>query len=237
MAHRGNRAHAPENTVESFRQARELGADALELDVRMSRDGHPMVIHDATVDRTTNGKGAVASYTAAELLALDAASVFGGRYPPSGVPRLEDVLDAFRDIPLVIEVKELAAADATATMIRRFGAGGRVIVGSARGAVMERFYDTELSCCASGSDALRLILSGLLGRTPRRPRYEVVSVTPRYYGIPLPIVAMASAARRAGLPTQVWTVNDPGQAAHYWRSGVAAIVTDDPAAMIRARPR
>lgn len=237
VAHRGNRAHAPENTIESFRQARELGADALELDVRMSSDGHAMVIHDATVDRTTNGKGPVAAHTLSALRALDAAATFGGRYPAASIPTLEEALDTFRDIPIVIEVKEQPAVDATAAMVRRFGAEGRVIVGSARETVMQRFYATELSCCASGSDARRLILLGLMGMTPRRPKYRVVSVTPRYHGFPIPVVAMAAAARRAGLPTQVWTVNDPARAIAYWRAGVAAIVTDDPAAMLRARPR
>ncbi|HET9453736.1 MAG TPA: glycerophosphodiester phosphodiesterase family protein [Gemmatimonadaceae bacterium] len=237
VAHRGNRAHAPENTIESFRQARELGADALELDVRMSRDGHAVVIHDATVDRTTNGKGPVAAHTLSELRALDAAAKFGGRYPVTAMPRLEEVFDAFRDIPIVIEVKELPAVEATEAVVRRFGAQGRVIVGSAREAVMQHFYGTGLSCCASGSDATRLMLRGLTGLTPRNPKYQVVSVPPRYYGFPIPIVAMAAAARRAGIPTQVWTVNDPARAAWYWRKGVAAIVTDDPAAMIRARSR
>lgn len=236
VAHRGNRAHAPENTIESFRQARELGADALELDVRMSRDGHAMVIHDATVDRTTNGSGPVAAHTLSELRALDAAAAFGGRYPVTSIPLLEEVFDTFRDIPIVIEVKELPAVEATEAMVRRFGAEGRVIVGSAREAVMQRFYGSGLSCCASGSDATRLMLLGLTGLTPRAPKYQVVSVPPQYYGFPIPIIAMAAAARRAGIPTQVWTVNDPARAVRYWKNGVAAIVTDDPAAMIRARP-
>ena len=236
VAHRGNRAHAPENTMESFIQARALGADALELDVRMSRDGVAMVVHDATVDRTTDARGAVASFTAAELQAMNAAAHFAGT-PRVGIPRLEEVLDTFGDIPIVIEVKEEAAVDATEATVRRFSAQNRIIVGSAREGVMQRFYRTGLSCCAAASDAYRLILLGLLGLTPTAPRYQALSVTPRYRGFPIPIVAMARAARRAGIPTQVWTVNDPATAIAYWSSGVAAIVTDDPAAMLRVRPQ
>lgn len=221
----------------AFRLAVEAGADALELDVRMSRDGQPVVIHDATVNRTTNGTGAVANHTLSELQGLDAAARFGGRVPEARVPGLEQVFETFRAIPLVLEVKELGAAEATETLVRRFGAQRRVIIGSASESVMRWFYGTGLPCCASARDSARLALLALAGRTPTHPRYQAVSVPPRYHGFPIPVVAMAAAARRAGLPTQVWTVNDPADAVHFWRSGVAAIVTDDPAAMIRVRPR
>lgn len=237
VAHRGNRAHAPENTIEAFRQARDLGADALELDVRMCRDGVAVVIHDPTVDRTTDARGRVAGYSYEELRGFDAAARFAGRYPTMPMPALEEVLDAFRDLPLIIEVKELAAAEATAAMVRRFDAKDRVLVGSAVEAVMQGFYGSGLSCCASSSDALRLLGAALTGGRPRHPRYQVVSVPPRYYGLPVPVGRIAAAARLAGIPTQVWTVNDPARAVRMWRAGVAVMVTDDPAAMLRARPQ
>jgi glycerophosphoryl diester phosphodiesterase len=235
VAHRGNRAHAPENTMEAFAQAESLGADALELDVRMSRDGVAMVIHDATVDRTTDGAGLVSGYTRVELEALNAAARFPGQ--TTGIPLLEEVLDAHRDIPIVIEVKEAAAVEATESLVRRFAAQPRIIVGSAKEEVMQRFYRTGLSCCAAASDAFRLIPLGLLGLTPIAPRYQVVSVPPRHWGLPIPVAAVAAAARRAGVPTQIWTVNEPEFALRLWRAGVAAIVTDDPAAMLRVRPQ
>jgi glycerophosphoryl diester phosphodiesterase len=237
VAHRGNRAHAPENTLEAFRQAESLGADALELDVRMSRDGVAMVIHDATVDRTTDGAGQVSGYTRAELQSLNAAARFGKGEPVLRIPRLDEVFETHRNIPIVIEVKELAAADATAALVRRFDATDRVIIGSAKEAVVQRFYGSGIACCAAPSDAKRLIVLGLLGRTPRAPRYQVLSVTPRYRGLPIPVAAMAAAARRAGIPTQVWTVNSPETGLRLWNSGVAAIVTDDPGAMLRIRPK
>ncbi len=235
VAHRGDRAHAPENTLESFRQAESLGADALELDVRMSRDGVAMVIHDATVDRTTDGAGRVTGYTRVELQGLNAAARFGG--PKARIPLLEEVLDAHREIPIVIEVKEVAAVDATWALVRRFAATDRIVIGSAVEGVMQRFYRTDLPCCAAASDARRLILLALLGRTPRAPKYQVLSITPRYRGLPIPVGAMAASAHRAGIPTHVWTINRPEVATRLWRAGVSAIVTDDPGGILRVRPQ
>ena len=78
IAHRGDRAHVPENTMEALARAVELGADGLEFDVRLTRDGVPVLMHDATVDRTTSGRGLVRENTLAELQALDASRGFSG---------------------------------------------------------------------------------------------------------------------------------------------------------------
>lgn len=235
IAHRGNRVAAPENTLESFRQAAALGVDALELDVRMSRDGVPVVMHDPTIDRTTDRRGRVAQFTSLELRGVNAAARFAGRYPVMAVPLLEEIFVEFREIPLVVEVKEVAAAEATARMIQRFGAEGRVVVGSSRHDVMERFHGTAIPGCASSRDALRTLPAAILGGVPSRVPYDVLSITPRYYGVPIPILPLAAAAARAGKPTHVWTVNEPAFAIRLWTGGVAGIVTDDPAAMLRAR--
>ena len=84
-------------------------------------------------------------------------------------------------------------------------------------------------------DAVRLIPVALAGLTPRKPPYDVLSITRRFRGMPIPVVRMAVAARKAGIATQVWTVNDPGVARTLWNGGVAGIVTDDPTAILRAR--
>jgi glycerophosphoryl diester phosphodiesterase len=236
IAHRGNRIHAAENTVASLAEAIELGADAVEFDVRMTRDRVPVLMHDPNLDRTTDGHGAVADYTYAELTSLDAAA--RGPRPSAEraqIPTLEEVLSRFRQIPMVIEVKELRAAQATEQLVQRLGIQDRIVVGSADASVMAYFYRSELRACASMADAIRLIPRALLRLKPARPLYDVLSVPPRFRRAPIPVVAMAVAARRLGIPTHVWTVNDPKQARDLWRGGVAGIVTDDPAAMIRAR--
>lgn len=236
IGHRGNRTTAAENTLESLRQAIELGADAVEFDVRVTRDGIPVVIHDPDIDRTTDGVGLVRSYTLQELAAFDATARSSHRRDGGGrIPALEEVLDAFRQTPLVIEVKELEAVTATDRMIRRFNADARVLIGSPETPVMERFYASGLASCASMRDAIRLIPMALAGLKPVRPRYQVLSITQRFRGFPIPVLRMAAAARKVGIATHVWTVNDPTLAKNLWRGRVTGIVSDDPAAMIRAR--
>src|ERR671911_2347933 len=113
LAHRGASTLAPENTIEAFRLAVEAGAGGLELDVHMTRDGHIVVIHDATVDRTTSGTGAVSEMTLDELRRLDAGHNFspdgGPARPYRGrdvrVPTLEEVLEEFPAVAVNIEIK------------------------------------------------------------------------------------------------------------------------------------
>lgn len=107
IAHRGARGEAPENTVPGFRYARGLGLDAVELDVRLSGDHQLVVIHDDTVDRTTNARGPVASFTAAELADLDARGSCPAWPEPVGVPTFEDALEAVLAFPSIqIEIKK-----------------------------------------------------------------------------------------------------------------------------------
>lgn len=236
VAHRGNRVALPENTAEALRNAVELGSDAIEFDVRLTRDGVPVLMHDPDLDRTTDARGRVSSYMVAELDQVNA----GARFPSTDgaqyrIPMLEQVLDEFRETPMVIEVKERRAAEPTERLVRRLGLESRVLIGSVERSVMEWFYRTGLPSCASMLDAAMLIPVAFLGITPAKPRYDVLSLTPEYRGFKVPIARMARAARRAGVPTQVWTVNDPREARHLWAEGVAGIVTDDPVAMLRAR--
>src|SRR5919107_2807685 len=114
LAHRGASALAPENTIEAFRLAVGAGAGGLELDVHMTRDGQIVVIHDPTVDRTTNGSGAVSEMTFDELRRLDAGHTFspdgGPTRPYRGrgirVPTLEEVLEGFPDVAVNIDLKD-----------------------------------------------------------------------------------------------------------------------------------
>ncbi len=107
IGHRGVAGHAPENTAPSFDLAVRLGVDAIELDVRLSRDGFPVVIHDATVDRVTDGTGHVSDLSSSELKSLDAGAWFAEAYRGTRLLFLDEVLDRWaEEIPLVIEIKE-----------------------------------------------------------------------------------------------------------------------------------
>src|SRR5262249_59307691 len=93
IAHRGAKATSPENTLASIRQAVAEGATWIEFDVKLTSDGHPILMHDPTLDRTTNGKGNVAETTLAAIRELDAGSWFGGRFAREKVPTLEEALE------------------------------------------------------------------------------------------------------------------------------------------------
>ncbi|MEX0724010.1 MAG: glycerophosphodiester phosphodiesterase [Gracilimonas sp.] len=112
IAHRGASAYHPENTMSAFRAAYEMGAEMIELDVTLSKDGVPVVIHDETIDRTTNGKGLVSDFTLDELKNLDAGTWFSKKHAGEPIPTLEEVLEFTRGkIALNIEVKPEAVTD------------------------------------------------------------------------------------------------------------------------------
>ena len=123
IAHRGASGEFPENTLLAFEQAMAQGADALELDVRITADGVPVVIHDATVDRTTNGRGYVRDLSARALAALDAGR--GER-----IPTIDQVLEAFPDVPVIIELKEVPVAEPLFEALHRQNAVRRTLIGS-----------------------------------------------------------------------------------------------------------
>src|SRR5215210_1913668 len=138
FAHRGASARAPENTLEAFRLAVEAGAGGLELDVRVTRDGEVVVIHDASVDRTTEGSGAVAGMTLAELRSLDAGYRFspdgGSTYPYRGrglgIPTLAGVYEEFPTARVNLDIKGPGqeAEEAVLRVIRSAGAEERSLV-------------------------------------------------------------------------------------------------------------
>jgi glycerophosphoryl diester phosphodiesterase len=246
IAHRGDSAHAPENTFAAFDQAVALGADALELDVRLTRDGVPVVIHDETVDRTTDGRGAVDSHTLAELQRLDA----GARYTPDGgrtfpyrgagvcVPLLQELVERYRELPLLIELKLPSAAEPTRRVLDQCNAVPRTLVDSMVHAAVEPFRgnggatETVIATGASVDDVLRLIRR--LWRTASLP-YKALCVPRWYRGLRVPVVVLSRAAKRAGVVTHVWTVNAPSVARRLWQAGVQGIITDDPGPMVRVR--
>ena len=243
VAHRGDSAHHPENTFASFDRALAIGADALEFDLRVTRDGVAVVIHDATVDRTTSGTGAVAEMTLADLRALDAGSRFtpdGGATHPFArrglvVPTFAEMLERYREIPLLIEVKVPEAVAETRRLITEHGARDRVLLDSTDHGAVEPFRADGHTTGASMKDVLALLRRACLPGAPARLPYEALCIPRWYNGIPVPVGRLASVARRAGTTTHVWTVNDPHVAASLWRMGVNGIITDDPAAMLSLR--
>ncbi|MGI6261439.1 MAG: glycerophosphodiester phosphodiesterase [Acutalibacteraceae bacterium] len=139
--HRGIRARYPENTMLSFRKAIELGVDMIEMDVNLSADGIPVVIHDRRLERTTNGTGFVGSKTLRELQQLDAGVRFNGVFPACRIPTLEEFLALAAQHPsltLNVEIKEMTTecVDKTIDQLRSFGLLDRIVIASFDAAVL-----------------------------------------------------------------------------------------------------
>src|SRR6185436_9632586 len=219
FAHRGGSALAPENTIAAFDNGLALGADGLELDVHLSRDGVVVVHHDRLLDRTTTLRGPVAARSAAELR-------------QAAVPALADVLARYREPRIIVEMKvnHPAMAAATIDVIRRAGAVERVCLGSFGRRVLRAARAIEPSIATS---AAREEVRWWLYRS--WCRWPVARVG--YSGFQVPEVSGATRvvsrrfvdyAHRAGLGVQVWTVDEEADARRLLGWGVDALITDRP---------
>jgi glycerophosphoryl diester phosphodiesterase len=245
FAHRGGSALAPENTIEAFDTGLALGADGLELDVHLSRDGAVVVHHDRTLERTTDGRGEVAAFTSDELARVDAGYHFfqgAGTYPVHpyhpyrgrgiGVPTLSAVLARYRDARIIVELKvnsaELAAA--AIDVVRRAGAVDRVCFGSFGLRVLRAARAGEPAIATSAArEEVRWALYRSWCRWPvRRPAYggyQAPEWSGRTHVVSRRFVEMA---HRANLGVQVWTVDREEDARRLLGWGVDALITDRP---------
>ena len=242
FAHRGASARAPENTLEAFRRAREQGASYLELDVHLSADSELAVIHDSSVSRTTGRRGRVENMSLAELRKLDAGFKFtmdhGRTFPYRGkalrIPTLGEVLDAFPDMWITVEIKPTRAgvAEALAQVLRSHHAEERVIVASHDHGLLSKFREAAPSVATSFSkDEVQELLLRLRGGTMDGYRPPGVAFqVPEYKGlrrvVSKPVI---DAVHRLGVEVHVWTVNEPVHIARLLSWGVDGIMTDDPA--------
>jgi len=135
LGHRGIRAKYPENTMISFEKAIAAGVDLIEFDVNITKDGIPVVIHDTTVDRTSDHQGAVRDYTLAELKSFDFGCKFGAEFAGTQIPTLEEVLTLaapYESLLLNVEIKDMTCetVDKTVAMLKRFGLEDRTVIAS-----------------------------------------------------------------------------------------------------------
>lgn len=245
IGHRGAAGLAPENTLPSFREAVDRwGVDMIELDVRATADGECVVIHDATVDRTTDGSGPVAEKTLSELRKLDAGYRFRdeeGRHPfrgqGIGVPTLDDVLTALPDTAFTVEIKIGTVQEALQQMIRKHDASHRVVVAGMNHRDQALFHD-YVGATSAPTRVVRLFyilhrlrLAWLWPRTadvfqvPERTPHDAAEghraqriVSPRF----------VRDADRKGVPVHVWTVNETGAMRRLLAWGVDGLITDRP---------
>ncbi len=220
----------------AFKLAVQQGADAFELDVRLTADGVPVLLHDPTLDRTTDRNGPLGALSLAELGGVDAGARFtpdGGRsYPFRGsavrVPTLAEVLSGFPDIPVMVEVKEPAAQEAVRRTLLEERAQERCVLASEQQAGLQVFRQPPFVTAASGPEIGALYRAVLLRRPPAAVPYRTLSVPERHRGLRVPTRGFVAAARALGCPVHVWTVNDPAVAQRLWGVGACGIVTNFP---------
>jgi glycerophosphoryl diester phosphodiesterase len=219
FAHRGGSALAPENTIDAFANGLSFGADGIELDVHLSGDGVVVVHHDATVDRTTSGRGAVAALAAADLARLN-------------VPSLADVLTHFRDTRLVIELKvnSKQLARAVVDVVRKAGAVDRVCLGSFGLRVLHavRGLEPSIATSASREEVRWALYRSWIRRPTRRAAYAGFQV-PEFSGSTRVVSRrFVELAHTAGLGVHVWTVDTEDDARRLLDWGVDGLITDRP---------
>lgn len=227
LAHRGASAYAPENTLAAFNLAFELGADGVELDVSLTRDGIPVVIHDDTVDRTTNGRGAVNQFTLAELQRLDASNRME-KYRGEKIPTLEEALRAVGKRGLVnIEIKSTGLKTdgiemAVLAAIENTGAS-RVLISSFNPLALRRMFLLDPRLPRGLLYAPRLPI--FLRRAWLRPLVRPAALHPHFSMVTRDLVAWA---HQRGYQVNTWTVDEPDVARRLIEWGVDGIITNKP---------
>ena len=245
FAHRGGSALGPENTLAAFDLGLQAGADGLELDVRLSADGVPVVHHDATLDRTTSHAGPLAAHTAAELAQIDAGYRFAsnGGFPfrkrGIGIPSLRSVLLRYRDVPIVIEMKVNSAemGQAVAQVILAAGAVDRVCIAGygARSAAAARVALPGAASSATHPEVRLAVYRGFARWPVRQVSYGGYQVPERKGLVRIVSPRFIRDAHRAGLKVQVWTIDDERDMRRLLDWGVDGLISNRPDLAVRVR--
>ena len=223
IGHRGASGHAPENTLAAFRKAVALGATFIETDLQLSRDAHFVAIHDATVNRTTNGKGEVHELMLAQLRDLDAGSWFGSEFSGERIPTLDEILQFSKksDVVFYLELKPAGAWGGEHALIGALRDSGEI----ARAVVIS--FDAKQVLSLRKIEPT--LMTGLLydGQF-EDPTEEAVDVGARQ------LVALLEQAHKKDLQVVCWTVNHPAHMRLLIEAGVAGIMSDYPDRLVAA---
>ena len=221
IAHRGASGRFPENTLRSFSAALAAGADMCELDVRATRDGHLVVLHDASVDRTTEGRGQLETMTLEQVKRLDAGIKFGGEFAGERIPALAEVFDlTIGHCGLNLELKAEGIERAVCELVCERAAVGSTLVSAfdwaAIGRVRDYAPEVRVALLASRRPAQLLTAAIEMKAAAIAPRADLVSAE------------LCTAAHRHAIDVYAWTVDEPGAMRKLIGDGVDGITTNFP---------
>ena len=250
FGHRGASGERPENTLPAFERALEQGAMAIETDVHATRDGEVVVFHDATLERTTDGRGPIADRTWEEVSALDAGFGFspdGGKtHPFRGqgvrVPRLHEVFQALSDVPFNIEIKAEDPALVHAVLDLIAPRAERTLVAAAEDTTMNMLRselkerDFQPAMGASVGDVLRFVQAALDGSEPP-PEPMVLQVPPTFAGQPLVTPELVEYAHDRSVHIHVWTINEASEMERLLALDVDGLMSDFPSLLVDVASR
>lgn len=247
IAHRGGPALAPEETLEAFTKADEVGADMFEYDVHITKDGHLIASHDPTVDRVTTGTGLINAMTLAEIKALDAGEKFvdlDGKHAYRGkgitLATVEEIFQTFPNKRAVIELKDTnhpalyeAMVQEMWRIVQKHQMEDKVIVASFDHAINQRFKEISKGRVAIGageSEATQYIVKMVLRlNSLAKTDSQALQLPLKQRGIDLTQRNIVKGARRQGIDIYYWTINDPTTMRKLLRQGVDGIMSDNPA--------
>jgi glycerophosphoryl diester phosphodiesterase len=241
MAHRGGRSLGPESTLYTFERAVDLGAEVLEMDVQSTRDGHLVVLHDKTVDRTTNATGPVENYTLGELKEFDA----GYRWSPDNgrtfplrnrgvkIPTLAQVFETFKETRMNIEIKgsERGVISSLCRLIQGYDMSKKVMVASFDAGALREFRSvcTDVATSAGSSEAIVFYcLQKMHLESIYSPDAQALQVPETYGDLQVVNKRFVAAAHHRNMRVHVWTINDMNSMKRLLRMGVDGIMTDYP---------
>ena len=227
-AHRGYSGKYPENTMLAFRKAAETGCDGIELDVQLTKDGKIVVIHDETVDRTTTGTGRVKDYTYEELIKLDAAKLFGGKYGFCPIPSFEEYCQwaAGQDLVTNIEIKTgvyyyEGLEEKTVELVRKYGLEEKVFYSSFNHMSLIRVKELDpQAVCGALLDHAGIGNAGHYCK-----KFGLEAYHPGYKGLTEETV---KGCRENGIQVNVWTINDMGTLEQLYDWGCDGAITNYP---------
>ena len=247
IAHGGGQGLHPANTLPAFEHSAATGCDAIEFDLRLTRDGVLVTHHDASIDRLSDGTGRVIDQTLQELKARN----FGARFSdpagqktyqttPARLATLEELFQRFTNLPMVMELKDKGtdgarAATALAELIRRFRMEPRVMVASFDDPTLEAFRRASahsvLTSAAVGETRNLVILSRLGLDRLASPASQGLQIPVAKYGYALDFPRLIHSAHQRNMAIHYWTINDPEEMQRLIRLGADGLITDRPDVM------